>query len=119
MRDSVTARVLAVLAVFSAERPELNLTEISRRARLPLTTTHRIVAELAAWGALERSDEGRYRIGLRLWEVGLLAPRGLDLRELAMPFLEDVYEVTGRTCSSPSWTAPRRCTWSASPVGAR
>ena len=94
VRDSVTARVLAVLAVFSAERPELNLTEISRRARLPLTTTHRIVAELAAWGALERSDEGRYRIGLRLWEVGVLAPRGLDLRELAMPFLEDVYEVT-------------------------
>jgi hypothetical protein len=32
VRDSVTARVLAVLAVFSAERPELNLTEISRRA---------------------------------------------------------------------------------------
>ena len=94
MRDSVTARVLAVLAVFSAERPELNLTEISRRARLPLTTTHRIVAELAAWGALERNDEGRYRVGLRLWEVGVLAPRGLDLRELAMPFLEDVYEVT-------------------------
>ncbi|HWM57053.1 MAG TPA: IclR family transcriptional regulator [Pseudonocardia sp.] len=94
MRDSVTARVLAVLAVFSAERPELNLTEISRRARLPLTTTHRIVAELAAWGALERNDEGRYRVGLRLWEVGVLAPRGRDLRELAMPFLEDVYEVT-------------------------
>jgi DNA-binding IclR family transcriptional regulator len=40
------------------------------------------------------SDEGRYQIGLRLWEVGVLAPRGLDLRELAMPFLEDVYEVT-------------------------
>jgi len=94
VRDSVTARVLAVLAVFSAERPELNLTEISRRARLPLTTTHRIVAELAAWGALERNDEGRYRVGLRLWEVGVLAPRGRDLRELAMPFLEDVYEVT-------------------------
>jgi DNA-binding IclR family transcriptional regulator len=91
--DSVTGRVLAVLAAFSAERPELTLTEISRRAGLPLTTAHRIVGELAAWGALERAA-GRYRIGLRLWEVGALAPRGLGLRESAMPFLEDLYEVT-------------------------
>jgi DNA-binding IclR family transcriptional regulator len=91
--ESVTGRVLAVLAAFSAERPELTLTEISRRAGLPLTTAHRIVGELAGWGALERV-EGRYRIGLRLWEVGALAPRGLGLRETAMPYLEDLFEVT-------------------------
>jgi DNA-binding IclR family transcriptional regulator len=91
--ESVTGRVLGVLAAFCAERPELTLTEISRRAGLPLTTAHRIVGELTAWGALERVA-GRYRIGLRLWEVGALAPRGLGLRESAMPFLEDLYEVT-------------------------
>jgi DNA-binding IclR family transcriptional regulator len=94
MAQSVTARVLQVLAAFSAERPELTLTEISRRTALPLTTTHRIVGELAEWGALERATDGRYRVGLRLWEVGALAPRGLGLRETAMPFLEDLYEVT-------------------------
>jgi DNA-binding IclR family transcriptional regulator len=91
--ESVTGRVLGVLAAFTADRPELTLTEISRRAGLPLTTAHRIVGELTAWGALERVA-GRYRIGLRLWEVGALAPRGLGLRESAMPFLEDLYEVT-------------------------
>ena len=94
MGESVTTRVLGILAAFSAERPELTLTEIGRRARLPLATTHRLVGELAAWGALERGENGRYRIGLRLWEVGALAPRGLGLRESAMPFLEDLYEVT-------------------------
>ncbi|WP_232664747.1 IclR family transcriptional regulator [Pseudonocardia sp. TRM90224] len=94
MGVSVTARVLAVLEAFTADRPELTLTEISRRAGLPLTTAHRIVGELTGWGALERADTGGYRIGLRLWEVGALAPRGLGLRESAMPFLEDLYEVT-------------------------
>jgi DNA-binding IclR family transcriptional regulator len=94
MGESVTGRVLRVLDAFSAERPELSLTELSRRAALPLTTAHRLVAELACWGALERAEDGRYRIGLRLWEVGALAPRGLGLRESAMPFLEDLYEVT-------------------------
>lgn len=94
MGATVTTRVLALLDAFTAERPELTLTEISRRTRVPLSTTHRLVGELAAWGALERADDGRYRIGLRLWEVGALAPRGLGLRESAMPFLEDLYAVT-------------------------
>jgi DNA-binding IclR family transcriptional regulator len=92
--ESVTGRVLRVLDAFTAEHPDLSLSEISRRTGLPLTTAHRLVAELAAWGALERDDHGRYRIGLRLWEVAALAPRGLGLREIAMPFLEDLYEAT-------------------------
>ncbi len=55
---------------------------------------HRRTAELVEWGALERGDDGRYRIGLRLWEVASLAPRGLGLREVALPVMEDLYEVT-------------------------
>jgi len=86
--------VLRVLDAFTAERPDLSLSEISRRTGLPLSTAHRLVAELTDWGALERDDRGRYRIGLRLWEVAALAPRGLGLREIAMPFLEDLYEAT-------------------------
>ncbi|MFP5335403.1 MAG: IclR family transcriptional regulator, partial [Actinomycetes bacterium] len=37
---------------------------------------------------------GLYRVGLRLYEVGALAPRGVALRDAAMPFMEDLYEVT-------------------------
>jgi len=61
---------------------------------MPLSTAHRLVAELCGWGGLERDGDGRYRVGLRLWELGALAPRGLGLREAALPFMEDLYEVT-------------------------
>lgn len=61
---------------------------------MPLSTAHRLVAELVAWGGLERADDGRYRVGLRVFELGALAPRGLGLREAALPFMEDLYEVT-------------------------
>ena len=91
---SVTSKALGILAAFSAQQPRLTLSEIGRRTGLPLTTTHRLVGELTEWGALERDEAGRYRIGLRLWEVASLAPRGLGLRERALPFLEDLYEVT-------------------------
>ncbi|OXM65161.1 MULTISPECIES: IclR family transcriptional regulator [Amycolatopsis] len=91
---SVTGKVLALLGAFTPACPELTLSELARRAGLSLATAHRRVAELVAWGALERGADGRYRVGLRLWEVASLAPRGLGLREAAMPFLEDLYEVT-------------------------
>lgn len=88
------ARTAAVLGCFSAERRALTLSEISRASGLPLTSTHRRVAELVAWGALERGVDGRYHVGLRLWEIGTLAPRGVGLRQAALPYLEDLYEVT-------------------------
>src|SRR3712207_6089331 len=91
---SVTARVLRVLDAFSAERRRLSLSEISRIADLPIGTAHRLVGELTAWGALEREASGCYHVGVRLWEVGALAPRTVGLREAALPFLEDLYEAT-------------------------
>ncbi|MET0238085.1 MAG: IclR family transcriptional regulator [Kibdelosporangium sp.] len=83
-----------MLAAFTPAAPALTLTELARRAGVTLPTAHRRAMELVAWGALERSADGKFHIGLRLWEVASLAPRGLGLREAAMPFLEDLYEVT-------------------------
>jgi DNA-binding IclR family transcriptional regulator len=91
---SVTSKVLALLDAFTPESPELTLSELARRADVSVPTAHRRALELVDWGALERGADGRFRIGLRLWEVASLAPRGLGLREAAMPFLEDLYEVS-------------------------
>lgn len=90
----VLSRALQVLGAFTAEHRAMTLSELACRAGLPVSTTHRMAGELVGWGALERGDDGRFRIGLRLWEVGALAPRGQALRELALPFLEDLSQVT-------------------------
>ncbi|MGY1641950.1 IclR family transcriptional regulator [Geodermatophilus sp. SYSU D00703] len=87
-------KLLAVLDAFTPERPALTLSEIARIVDVPLSTAHRLVGELRRWGGLERDADGRFRVGLRLWELGALAPRGLGLREAALPFMEDLYEVT-------------------------
>ncbi|WP_405923331.1 IclR family transcriptional regulator [Streptomyces sp. NBC_00035] len=91
---SAPDRLLAVLAAFDHGHPALSLTDISRRAGLTLTTAHRLVGALTEWGALERDEDGVYHVGLRLWEVAALAPRGLALRQIALPYLEDLYEAT-------------------------
>jgi DNA-binding IclR family transcriptional regulator len=91
---SVPAKLLALLDVFSYECGALSLSELARRTGLPLTTAHRLVGELVRWGGLERGEDGRYRIGLRLVELAALAPRGHGLRDVALPFMEDLYEAT-------------------------
>ena len=63
-----------------------------RTCRVP--TAHRLVAELVEWGALARADDGRYVVGRRLWDLGLLAPVQTGLRQLASPYLHDLYGAT-------------------------
>jgi DNA-binding IclR family transcriptional regulator len=91
---SVTARALDLLGAFDADHPEATLTELARRSGMPPATAHRLAGELVAWGALDRGADGRYRIGLRLWRTGLLAPVSDRLRETALPFMQDLYEAT-------------------------
>lgn len=92
---SVARRTLAVLGSFDLTHPLLTLSEISRRSGLPLATCHRLVSELLAWGALERDDHGVYRIGMRLWEAGLLAPVATDVRSVAGPYLQELQRYSG------------------------
>jgi DNA-binding IclR family transcriptional regulator len=90
----VLRRATRLLAGFTPDQPVMTLSQLARRAGLPLTTTHRLCGELAECGLLERDEGGAYRIGLRLWEIASLAPRGLGLRELALPFMADLSAAT-------------------------
>ncbi|MGW2725040.1 IclR family transcriptional regulator [Streptomyces sp. NPDC001492] len=84
---SVVDRTLSILGAFDRNNPTLTLSDISRRAGLPLATVHRLVSKLHSWGALERCADGLYSIGLRLWETAILAPRSSALVEAAQPHL--------------------------------
>src|SRR5215467_7910252 len=93
--QSVTSRVLAVLSAFDDGHPRLRLSEVARRSGLPVSTASRLLAELVAGEALARRPDGRYEVGRRLWELGLLAPVNQELREVALPFIQDIHAATG------------------------
>jgi DNA-binding IclR family transcriptional regulator len=97
--ESVLERAVRILEQFGPDAPELGVSALARRARLPLSTTHRLVQELTAHGLLERTDGRRLRVGVRLWELSLRSSRVLSIREAARPFMEDLHAVVRQNVS--------------------
>ncbi|WP_040795181.1 IclR family transcriptional regulator [Nocardia higoensis] len=92
---TVTSKALALLGAFESGPNALSLSDLAEFADLPLPTAHRLVGELVEWGALERDNQGRYTVGLRLWTVAQNA--GRHLRDTARPYLQDLFSLTHET----------------------
>ncbi|MFE3373148.1 IclR family transcriptional regulator [Streptomyces sp. NPDC059173] len=89
-------KATSVLECFRPDGGAFRLTEIAARTGLAKTTAFRLCADLMRLGLLERDGES-YRLGGKLFELGSLVPRRLDLREAALPFLQDLFEATRET----------------------
>ena len=80
---SIAMRVLDAFA----QAPELGASEVGRRVGISKSTAHRTLVTLAAGGLLEHTAEGRYRLGLRLLELGQIAANRNELRRRALPIM--------------------------------
>lgn len=89
-------KAVVVLDVFVPSGGPFRLTELAERAGFAKSTTSRLVGSLVELGLLERGESG-YHLGGRLFELGSLVPRRRDLREAALPFLQDLFEATRAT----------------------
>jgi DNA-binding IclR family transcriptional regulator len=103
-RNTVLGKVLTVLHAFRADDDEVSLAELARRTGLAKGTLHRIVTDLVDVRLLDRVDSadppasgGGYRLGSQLFELGLRASVERGLLEVAIPFMQDLYERTHET----------------------
>lgn len=93
-------RAIRLLKQFTAEKPELQLAEISASAGLNKTTTHRLLQALHSEELLERNPaNGAYRLGRGMMALGVQALSNNDLRLRARPFLKRLAEETGETAT--------------------
>lgn len=93
-RESLLARMTAIVDAFVDPNGELNLDQISHRAELPRSTTHRIVVDLIDLGWLERSGRN-FRLGWRA--LGAVGPQLLHarIRVGAHDILQELFLRTG------------------------
>jgi IclR family KDG regulon transcriptional repressor len=87
-------RALGILALFSAGRPRLGITEISELTGLSKTTAYNLTSTLADDGFLEQDTETRkYRLGLKVFELGATLAGSLRINQVGAGPLE---RLTGR-----------------------
>jgi IclR family acetate operon transcriptional repressor len=96
--SSSLRRALALLDAFSGERRELSVRQLAERSGVTRSTAHRLARELVEWGGLERTPGG-LRLGVKLFELGAMAPSPTSLREAAVPYLHTLHEVTQLTAN--------------------
>ncbi len=83
-------RGLAILECFTPDRPVLGIAELADELGMSRSTTHRYAITLVALGYLEQGVRRKYRLGLRVIDLGMSALHSTDLREHARPHLEEL-----------------------------
>jgi IclR family transcriptional regulator, pca regulon regulatory protein len=92
-------RGLAILGCFTPKRPVLGIADIADELGMSRSTTHRYVITLVALGYLEQGASRKYRLGLRVTDLGMSALNSTGLREHAHPYLEELRQRTSYTTS--------------------
>ncbi len=91
-------RAVAVLGALAEGPDDLGTNEVARRTGINASTVSRLLATLAREQLVQRIPAtGRYRLGLRLIQLGNAALARVDLREVARPHLIALMEATGET----------------------
>jgi IclR family transcriptional regulator, acetate operon repressor len=90
---SVLGRAFALLGAFGPTTSRLSLSDLASLTGLAVSTTHRLAHELVCLDALEH-EGGWFYPGMRLFELAQLTRPVVRLRQVALPFMEDLYEAT-------------------------
>lgn len=94
----VLERALEILAALADRPSDCSLAELCGDLKLHKSTVHRLLMVLERHRLVDKNpDTGRYRLGMRLFELGSRAVAVLDLRELSRPLLEQVLRETEET----------------------
>ena len=92
-------RGLAILCCFTPERPVRGIADIADELGMSRSTTHRYVITLVALGYLEQGASRKYRLGLRVTDLGMSALNSTGLGEHSRPYLEELRQRTSYTAN--------------------
>ena len=98
IRVQTVERALMILEVMAKQNETLPLTQIGKLVKLNLSTTYRLLNVLCRSGFVEREkSSGNYRLGLKAFLIVNTVLQRIDLREVAMPFLNQLMQDSGES----------------------
>lgn len=97
MKDIVQSvdRALSIIEVLSDYEEGIGITEISSKIDLHKSTVHRLLLTLIKKGYVEQnSNTNKYKLTLKLFELGNKSIDKMDIRSIAKPYLQQLKELT-------------------------
>ena len=91
----VIERMMSLLDALAASPDPASLKQLAASTELHPSTAHRILAAMTAARFVERQDAGTYRLGIRLLELGSIVKSRISLREVALPYMQELHERIG------------------------
>lgn len=91
MSRSVT-RALTILNLFNRDKQEWGITEISQELQLPKSTVHGLVKTLEQEQYLSSGDSGKYRLGIKVFTLGMAYTSNIKLTTAAEPAVKALTE---------------------------
>ena len=91
----VIERMMSLLDALAASPDSASLKQLAQATDLHPSTAHRILAAMSAARFVERHDAGTYRLGIRLLELGGIVKSRINMREVALPFMQELHEKIG------------------------
>jgi len=90
----VIERMFTLIDILASREEAMSLKEISEKAGLHASTTHRILNDLATGRFVDRPQAGNYRLGMRLLELGNLVKNRLNVRDAALEPMRELHRIT-------------------------
>lgn len=86
-------RAADILELFLEDEPELSVKEISERLGLSKSTVHGLIKTLEHRGYLQQNpDNLKYKLGLKLFELGSFIADQFDIVQIAQPFIKELVD---------------------------
>lgn len=97
-RNSSFGNALKLLKSFTMDEPEMDLSKLSEKLDVGISTAHRLASTLVSVGFLTKDPQTRmYRPGTSILALGNIVSEQMDLFRNFTPFLESLMIKTGET----------------------
>ena len=88
-------KAMALLDLLQARGRPMHLSELAQGSGYPKSTVYALLTSMRTYSYIEQQPDGRYYLGIRLFECGQAVSARWDVSAVAKPYLEQLAEVTG------------------------
>ena len=91
------AKAMTLLDLLAASPLPMGLAEISAQTGWPKSTIHGLLATMRDFSVVTQDEEGRYMLGIRLFEYGCTLSNSWTILDVARPYIQHISYETGET----------------------